>query len=249
VNEEEHVDDPKDNAAGELTEGLEEVARGQGGTLHVYPRPGRAVRRIVLRDQTGERGSQYEDAVLEADGTLRVFGQDQGRGVSEVFGEDITSYDWVYVVGPDRIGNLVRALGGDSGDDVLALLAAYYQRTGGVLSSLLKSVEVAAEFDSWLGEPDDRSTIDVGVRAHRRADQGKRLLAAGRHADALAAIEEAVALYRRLVAVNPAAFESDLAAALDDFGANLAALGRRKEAATCAEEAGALRRRLAAGDL
>jgi tetratricopeptide (TPR) repeat protein len=240
------MDDPEANAADELTADLQAVASEQGGTLHVYPRPGRAIRRVVLRDQTDQRGSQYEDAVLEADGTLRVFGQDQGSGVSEVFGEDITSYDWVYVVAPDRIGNLVRALGGNSGDDVLALLAAYHQRTNGVISSLLKGAEVAAEFDSWLGEPDDRSIIDAGVRAHRRADQGKRLLAAGQLADALAAIEEAVALYRRLVAVNPAAFESDLTAALDALGVNLAALGRREEAATCAEEAEGLRRRLAA---
>jgi hypothetical protein len=119
------VDDPKANAADEFIADLEAVARQQGGTLHVYPRPGRAVRRVVLRDQTDQRGSQYEDAVLEADGTLRVFGQDQGPGVSQHFGEQITSYDWVYVVAPDRIGNLVRALGGNSGDDVLALLAAY----------------------------------------------------------------------------------------------------------------------------
>ena len=242
------MEDPEVNAAGEFTADLEAVAAQEGGTLRVYPRPGRAVRRVVLRDQTDQRGSRYEDAVLEADGTLRVFGQDQGSGVSEVFGEDVTSYDWVYVVAPDRIENLIRALGGTSGDDVLALLAAYHHRTSGVLSGLLKSAEVAAEFDSWLGEPDDRSTIDVGVRAHRRADQGKRLLAAGRHADALAAIEEAVALYRRLVAVNPAAFESDLAVSLDDLGVTLAALGRHDEATTCAEEAAALRQRLTSGE-
>jgi tetratricopeptide (TPR) repeat protein len=242
------VNDPKANAADELTADLEAVARQQGGTLHVYPLPGRAVRRLVLRDQTGQQGSQYEDAVLEADGTLRVFGQDQGPSVSQHFGEDVTSYDWVYVVAPDRIGNLVRALGGNSGDDVLALLAAYYHRTNGVISRLLKSAEVAAEFDSWLGEPNDRSTIDVGVRAHRRADQSKGLLAAGRHADALAAIEEAVALHRRLVAVNPAAFESDLAASLRTLGNVLAELGRLREGVAADEEAVALHRRLAQED-
>jgi tetratricopeptide (TPR) repeat protein len=241
------VDDPNASPADELTADLEAVAREHGGTLHVYPRAGRAVRRVVLRDQTDRRSSQYEDAVLEADGTLRVFGQDQGLGVSQVFGEDVRSYDWVYVVAPDRIGNLVRALGGNRGDDVLALLTAYHHRTNGVISPLLKSAEVAAEFDSWLGEPDERSAIDVGVRAHRRAHQGKGLLAAGRPADALAPIGEAVALYRRLVAVNPAAFGSDLAASLDALGNVLSALGRHEEASTCAEEVAGLRRRLAAG--
>jgi hypothetical protein len=51
--------------------------------------------------------------------------------VSEFWGDAITSYEWVYLVAPDRIPALVRLLGGHDGDDVLALLAAYHQRAGG----------------------------------------------------------------------------------------------------------------------
>jgi hypothetical protein len=40
----------------------------------------------------------------------------------------ITSYEWVYVIPADRHASLVEALGGQAGDDVLALLVAYYQQ-------------------------------------------------------------------------------------------------------------------------
>jgi hypothetical protein len=39
---------------------------------------------------------------------------------------------------PDRLPSLVEALGGQTGDDVLALLVAYYQQHGGYLSPVLK---------------------------------------------------------------------------------------------------------------
>jgi hypothetical protein len=38
--------DPRD----QVEQDLAEIARATGGTLHMYPRPGRAVRRVILRD-------------------------------------------------------------------------------------------------------------------------------------------------------------------------------------------------------
>ncbi len=73
-----------------------------------------------------------------------------------------------------------------------------------------------------------------------------RLAALGRREEALPAIEEAVALYRRLAARNPDAFEPDLATSLNTLSVRLAALGRRAEALAAIEEAVALYRRLAA---
>ena len=95
-----------------LNQTITAIAKQAGATLHTYPRPGHAVRRVVLRDTRYDRGSQFEAAQLEDDGTLRVAGHDTGPGASRVFGAAITSYEWVYVVPSGRVGALAQALGG-----------------------------------------------------------------------------------------------------------------------------------------
>jgi hypothetical protein len=133
----------------ELDQTMAAIAAQTGAVLHTYPRPGRAVRRVVLRDIRDDRGTQFEAAQIEDDGTLRVVGHDTGPGVSAVFGAAITSYEWVYVVPSGRIGALARALGAEHRDDVLEALAGYYQQHGGRISQLLRSAEIAAGFDNW----------------------------------------------------------------------------------------------------
>jgi hypothetical protein len=95
------------------------------------------------------------DAVLgevagQAGGTVR---REPGvrREVRRVVLRDLIDElgSWVYVVPPGRVPSLVGALGGGGGDDVLDLLARYYQRTGGRIGDLLRSPEVAAEFSNW----------------------------------------------------------------------------------------------------
>jgi hypothetical protein len=78
-----------------------------------------------------------------------VAGHDTGPGVSDVFGTAISSYEWVYVVPSGRVQAPARALGAEPGDDVLDALASYYQQHGGRISQLLRSPEIAAEFDNW----------------------------------------------------------------------------------------------------
>jgi len=133
----------------ELDQTMAAIAAQTGATLHTYPRPGRAVRHVVLRDIHDDRGTQFEAAQIEDDGTLRVVGHDTGPGVSRVFGAAITSYEWVYVVPSGRVGALVQALGAEHSDDVLDALASYYQQHDGQISKLLRSPEIAAEFDNW----------------------------------------------------------------------------------------------------
>lgn len=133
----------------ELDQTIAAIAAQTGAVLHTYPRPGRAVRRVVLRDIRGDRGTQFEAAQMEDDGTLRVMGHDTGPGVSAVFGAAITSYEWVYVVPSGRTGALARALGAEHDDDVLDALAGYYQQHGGRISQVLRGAEIAAEFDNW----------------------------------------------------------------------------------------------------
>jgi hypothetical protein len=143
------VMDEPENPRRELDDTMRQIAESTGATLHIYPRPGEAVRRVVLRDMSDEQGTRYEDVVIETDGTIRVTGHDTGPGVSNVFGPEITSYEWVYVVPPERAASLVEALGGREGDDPVDLLTAYYQRTRGVLYHLLTSPPVNASFDNW----------------------------------------------------------------------------------------------------
>ena len=52
------------------------------------------------------RGGRFEAAQSEDDGTLRVTGHHTGPGVSEFFGDSITSYYWAYVIAEDRIAIL-----------------------------------------------------------------------------------------------------------------------------------------------
>lgn len=141
--------DQADDGLADLTATLARIAEASGGTLRAYPRPGRAVRRVVLRDLGDDQGSQFEVAQLEEDGTLRVIGHDRGKTVGDFFGEHITSYEWVYVVRPDHVGALMTLLDAQAGDDVLTALAAYYARSSGRISALLRSQEVEAEFDTW----------------------------------------------------------------------------------------------------
>ena len=88
-------------------------------------------------------------AELDDDGTLRVTGHHTGPGVNEFFGDAIISYDWAYVIAPDRVGTLFTLLGGQAGDDVLDLLATYHDQHGGHVNDLLRGPQVAAAFGNW----------------------------------------------------------------------------------------------------
>jgi hypothetical protein len=49
----------------ELDQTMAATAAQTGAVLHTYPRPGRAVRRVVLRDIRGDRGTQFEAAQMK----------------------------------------------------------------------------------------------------------------------------------------------------------------------------------------
>jgi tetratricopeptide (TPR) repeat protein len=73
-----------------------------------------------------------------------------------------------------------------------------------------------------------------------------RLAEVGRREEGLAAIEEAVDVYRRLAAANPAAYEPGLASSLNNLAVDLGEVGRREEGLTAIEEAVDVYRRLVA---
>jgi hypothetical protein len=136
-------------ARSKLDQVMTQIARQTGATARAYPRPGRAVRRVILRDIRDGVGTRLETAQIEDDGTLRIKGHDTGPRVTEFFGTAITSYEWVYVVAPPKVDALLRLLGGAQGDDALDALATYYEQHGGQLSELLRGPEIAAYFDNW----------------------------------------------------------------------------------------------------
>jgi hypothetical protein len=102
-----------------------------------------------LRDDRDDRSTRYLDAALEEDGTLRITGHDRGPGVSEFFGEAITSSEGSTSSPPGRVPALIRLLGGHDGDHLLTLLAAYHQRGGGQISDVMKHPDLAADFSNW----------------------------------------------------------------------------------------------------
>ncbi|KAG9076982.1 POC1 centriolar protein A, partial [Ceratobasidium sp. 370] len=73
-----------------------------------------------------------------------------------------------------------------------------------------------------------------------------RLKYEDRQEEALGTIEEAVQIYRKLAADDPAAFTCDLASSLRDLSNRLSDLGRREEALEVIQEVAHLHRRLAA---
>ncbi|HWR48135.1 MAG TPA: ATP-binding protein, partial [Pseudonocardiaceae bacterium] len=81
------------------------------------------------------------------------------------------------------------------------------------------------------------TTSDPAKRARLYATLGYRLAHAGQREQALVATTEAVEVYRRLVELNPAAFEPDLARALTHLGVLArSGLGRREEALAATTE-------------
>lgn len=143
--------DPVEQAlrADPVEQALREVAEAVGGTLHRYPTPRHPVRRRTLRHVVRGEDSQFEEAVLDADGSVYVIGHDRGPQVTAVFGGDIESYEWVYVISPEHVPDLVRVAGAPADQDVLEVVAGLYQRVGGRLFHPLTDPPVSAVFDSW----------------------------------------------------------------------------------------------------
>jgi hypothetical protein len=109
-------------------------------------------RRVVLRNTTGPEGLRHLDARVGARGDVVIEGQDLGSGVEEIFGA--REYEWTWTVAAADVPALVRALGGDEGDDVLNLLGALYSdpRHPGIEAFVGRGKSVPAEFWSRVGD-------------------------------------------------------------------------------------------------
>lgn len=108
-----------------------------------------------------------------------------------------------------------------------------------------KALAIARRLD---GADPDNAAIREHLLGVVSADRGVALAAAHRWDLALAPEQEAVEIYRRLVAVDKLRYEPSLAAALTHLGVSLSHLERREEALRAEEEAVAIRSRLAEAD-
>ncbi|MFE2999586.1 tetratricopeptide repeat protein [Nocardia sp. NPDC059246] len=106
----------------------------------------------------------------------------------------------------------------------------------------------AAAISSALFQHRLAHSDDPAQRAQIQLEHASRLAHAGHRVAALAPTEEAVAVYRRLAVTRPAAFEPELARALNNLGIRLSEVGRREEALAPSEEAVAVYRRLVAAN-
>jgi tetratricopeptide (TPR) repeat protein len=109
------------------------------------------------------------------------------------------------------------------------------------LAATLASQRVTQHRSDMDGRPDTTSRLAVSLN-----DQSVRLGDLGRREEALAAIEEAVVIYRELAAARLDAFDPSLAMSLDNLSNSLANLGRREDALAAGQEAVAIYRVLAA---
>src|SRR5215831_4502698 len=122
-------------------------------------------------------------------------------------------------------------------DRTIALRALAVDLTGLIADRLRNFVSVET------GE--EAAEVVHALLSQWLANLGVRLGALGRREEALAASQEAVAIYRRLAETRPDAFLPDLASSLNNLGIRLSNLGRREEALAASQEAVAIRRRLA----
>ena len=91
-------------------------------------------------------------------------------------------------------------------------------------------------------------TSDETLKAPYLNNLSNDYAAAGRDAEAMEASEEAMTIYRRLAAANPARHEPDLVSSLNTWSNSLSAAGRGAEAMEASEEAVTIYRRLAAAN-
>jgi hypothetical protein len=99
-----------------------------------------------------ERGTRSLWARWLSDGSLRIEGQDLGRGVS-VLGEGLSEYEWQWVVEAEDVPRVVELLGSPPGTDPIAAIRAWVlENKGGDPGNALKQAGLSMVFWSRLGD-------------------------------------------------------------------------------------------------
>ncbi|MCL7382484.1 tetratricopeptide repeat protein [Streptomyces sp. 35G-GA-8] len=127
------------------------------------------------------------------------------------------------------------------------LLAASLTNLGLWLAAVGRRSEglAASQQAAILEQLDEAATGREASHAQFLHNHANHLLDAGRSAEALSAIEQAVAARQRLAEASPSTHTHDLADSLTNLGNSLASMGRREAALEATGQAVALYRRLA----
>lgn len=108
---------------------------------------------VVLRNLRDAGGTRSLTARRGENGAILIEGQDLGRGVEAAFGPGLYEYEWAWTIGPDAFPAAIEALGGNEGDDLLRLLAAWSAGHGGAdPGSHCKDAGVPIDFWSRVGD-------------------------------------------------------------------------------------------------
>jgi hypothetical protein len=111
------------------------------------------VERVILRDTRDASGTRFLEARVGPDGTLRIEGQDLGRGVTEVFGEGLSEYEWWWRLPPDHLDEAAATLGGAPGEPILAVIGRWgAAHPGADPGSALREAGLPIDFDSRIGD-------------------------------------------------------------------------------------------------
>lgn len=177
--------------------------------------------------------------------TRTPFHVDQWRIAASVLGPDVTEPASRLIdqaPDPARLEELVHLFAATDRLLEVAGARARQQETGdiGEMAGLGLEEQVLA----LRAQVDQDATVEPEL-ARRLHVVANRLSQLGRRDEALAPLEEAVAIHRGLADANPASFLPDLAGSLNDLAVCLGETGRRHEALAAISEATELYRQLA----
>ena len=110
-------------------------------------------RRLVIWRGRDHNGSRLLEAILLADGSLRIEGQDLGAAVTAAFGNDFREYEFDWSVAAADVPHVMQALGGSPGDDPLELIQRWTQASRGRdPGQFLRDAGVELRFWSRIGD-------------------------------------------------------------------------------------------------
>jgi hypothetical protein len=109
---------------------------------------------LSLEHRDDDQGLYHRSLTRREDGALVLEGHDLGRGVSDVFGSNLSEYEFVRTVAEDQVVRLSAALGLTSDDDLRATLEARFAHPGGsqAFELFLKDHGIASDFWNRIGD-------------------------------------------------------------------------------------------------
>jgi hypothetical protein len=102
--------------------------------------------KVMLRQERSGENWRSLWAYVDADGAVHIDGQDLGPATVGM--ADDGEYEWFQKIAPIHVPRLLTLLGGQSGDDILDVLAGYRGEQSYVLEKLLRQSDIPVEFHS-----------------------------------------------------------------------------------------------------